>query len=280
MESGRAVLFVAIVMVLTLSVSPGFPAEKDAGEKAKEEKKAPESIWTEEEEAGRRRFEPTEEEIERIVKSVKESDPAKAKELEELRKTDTSRFLNQLREYGKEEFAKIIKERIDGWRAQRVAEFLDWLGREYEPEAKELAGLKTKDPNLYNKKYELVWDKYRAIYEAWRRNPELGKVLKQDSALRTRCDELIAKIKSEKDDKKRAELGKHLYEVVADRFDLIVRRRQIAYEELLRRLKEMQDQINEQKNEISRWRNEKFKEENVRQRIKELTEGIPKFNWN
>jgi hypothetical protein len=54
MESGRAVLFVAIVMVLTLSVSPGFPAEKDAGEKAKEEKKAAESIWTQEEDAGRR----------------------------------------------------------------------------------------------------------------------------------------------------------------------------------------------------------------------------------
>ena len=54
MESGRAVLFVAIVLVLTLSVSPGFSAEKDAGEKAKEKKKAAESIWTQEEDAGRR----------------------------------------------------------------------------------------------------------------------------------------------------------------------------------------------------------------------------------
>ncbi len=108
----------------------------------------------------------------------------------------------------------------------------------------------------------------------------MGKVLKQDLSLKNRRDYLLGKLKNEKDDKKKKELGAQLKEVIDDRFDLIVRRKQIAYDELLKKIKELQEQINEQKNEIRQWRNKKFKGENVIQRIKELTEGISRFKWN
>jgi len=275
----RAVLFLAMGALLTGFVLPCGAAEKDT-----DEKKEDDSVWTGEiREGSRRHFELTDEEIARVMKRIKESNPQKAKELTELRKKgeDGEReFRSQLREHGRAEFDKVIRERIEAWRAQRVAEFLEWLRKNYSREASDLAKIKTKDANLYNKKFDILWDKYRGIYEAWRRNPELGKVLKDDLAHKKRRDDLIGKIKREKDQKKRNELGVQLHKVVAQRFDLIVRRKQIAFEQLLKRLKDLQEQINESKIDIREWRGEKFKDESVKKRIKDLTEGMPKFKWD
>ncbi len=271
---------------MTLAVAPCQSAEKPKEEEKKQEdkKKDEGDIWTEGDrtEPGRRRFQLTNEEIGRIMKWVKDKNPGKLKELEELRKNkeEADKFTNKLREYATEEFDKVVRERFDKYRQRRQQAFLEWLKKEYAWEAKELEKIKTKDPNLYNKKFDLAWEKYRRIYEAWRWNPELGKVLKQDMALKHRRDELVGKLKKEKDDKKKKELAHHLWEVVADRFDLIVRRKQIAYDHLLKRLEELQKRINEQKNEIKKWRDNKFKEDAMKERIKDLLEGIPKFKWN
>ena len=107
----------------------------------------------------------------------------------------------------------------------------------------------------------------------------MGKVLKQDMTLKHRRDELVGKLKKEKDYKKKKELAHQLWEVVGDRFELIVRRKQIAYDQLLKRLEELKKRINDQKNEIKEWGSDKFKEEAMRERIKELLEGT-KFKWN
>lgn len=280
MELRRAVLLLVMGAVLALSAVSGR-ADQKAKEQKKDEKKTDPNMWSPPEQVGGSRWmRLSEEEIGRIMERIKKSDAKKAKELEALRTLDEEKFRKELREYGKEEFGKIVRERIEQWRQRRREEFLKWLEKEYSREAKELAKLKPKDANVYNNRYDVVSKKYGYIYDAWRRNEDLGKVLKQDLSLKNRRDFLLGKLKSEKDDKKKKELGTQLREVIHDRFDLIVRRKQIAYHDLLKKIKELQEQINARNNEIRKWRDKKFKEENVKQRIKELTEGISKFKWN
>jgi|SRR3972149_1193132 len=284
---GGIILVLAIAAVITVFILPCTATEK-------QQKDEP-NIWLEEGPRGPRgpkeireprgprrgpgRFELTDEEIGRIMNRLKESNPEKAKELEKLRSEDPNRFQFEIGRHGGEEFDKIIRERIENWRQKVQAEFLEWLTKNYRQEADKLGGLKEKDPDLYWKKFDLIREKYWRIFEEEKRNPELAEVLKEDLELRKRCDELIGGIKSTKDDKEKKELTGQLEEVVGRRFDLIIRRKQIEYERLLKRVEELQKQLNESKAEIDAWREEKFKNENVKSRVNELL-GERSFKWD
>lgn len=226
-----------------------------------------------------KRFELSEEEIERIMKSLKKSDPEKAKKLEELRNDDPNKFIFELGMYGGEEFGKVMRERIERWRNQRRDKFLEWLQNNYSQEAKGLAGLKEKDTELYLEKSENVRRKYWHIFEEEERNPELANVLKEDLELKERRDELVAQIKGTKNEREKEALAEDLQEVVGRRYDLIIRRKQIEYERLLKRVQELQKRLEESKAEIAEWRNESFKRENVKNRVEELTGG-GLFKWD
>jgi hypothetical protein len=265
---------------LAFSAVPGRAGEKGKAEK-KEDKTTDPNMWSQPERVGRGRYmRLTEEEIGRIMEGIKKDNPKKAKQLEDLQTLDEEKFRKELRDYAQEEFNKIMRERFNKYRQRRTEEFLKWLDKEYPREAKALAKLKPKDAEVYNKKYELVRKKYRYIHDAWRRNEELGKVLQQDLRLKNRRDSLRGKLKKEKDGNKKKALEKQLEEVVADRFDLIVRRKQIILDELLEKIKELQKRISDQKNEIKEWRNPKFRKKAIEERIKELIAELAKFNWN
>jgi len=255
-----------------------------------EEKKDEKDIWTGEEPRGPRpgpgrgpgMFELTDEEIDRIMKDLQESNPAKAKELAKLRETDPNQFSFELRRHGREseEFGKIIKERMAKLWSERREKFLEWLGKVVPEEAQELAKLKDSNPDLYTKKYELARRKYGRIYEEGRRNPELADVLFEDLQLKKRRDELVKNIKATTDEREKKKLVAELEEVVAGRFDLIVRRKIITYEWLLKRLEELRKHIRQSRAEINIWREEKFKNENVKKRTQNLLEETPKINWD
>jgi len=281
MESGRGfILALAMATMVTVSVLPCFAQEKPEAKQDKAEEKK-EDIWTEEEpRRGPRRFELTDEEIDRVMKDLKARDPDVAKELAELRGKEPDKFIAELRKVAREELSGIFRERFERWRRRRQAEFLEWLKENYDEEATELARLKDEDPDVYSKKLDLINKKYRAIFEASSRNPELAEVLKADLELKTRRDELLAKLKTEQNEKRKKQLAAQLEDIVVRRFDLIIRRKEIAYERLFRRLEEMRKQINERRKQIDEWKKPKSKEENVRNRLKDLTEGIPKFRWD
>lgn len=272
--------FIVALLLVTIVTVCGPPClGEEEGEEKKEEKK--EDIWTEEEpRRGWRQFELTNEEIDRVMKGLRERDPKTAKELVKLRKEDPNEFTTRLRKVAREELAKIMRERFEAWRRKRRAEFLEWLRKNYRREAEELGRLKDTNPDLYAKKYDLISEKYRGIFEASSRNPELAEVLKEDLQLKTRRGVLLRRLKTEGDEKKKKELAAQLQEVVARRFDLIVRRKEIEYERLLKRLEELRKRICESRDQIHEWKKTKFKEENVKKRLKELTEGIPKFKWD
>lgn len=123
--------------------------------------------------------------------------------------------------------------------------------------------------------------KYGRIIEEGRRNPELAEVLIEDLKLKKRRDELVKNIKAAQSDREKRKLIADLEEVVAGRFDLIVRRKQIAYERLLRWLDELQKRLRESRAEISRRRDDKFKNENVKKRMQDLLGETPtEFRWD
>jgi len=229
---------------------------------------------------GRERFTLTDEEIDRIMDGFKQRDPQKAKELADLRKKDPEKFKAELGRHAHEEFAKLMEERMEKWRQQRRTDLLDWLEKNYAREARDLANLRERDPNLYEKKLGSMREKYGPIRDAERRNPQLAEVLKEDLRLKEREDELVGKIKASSNQKEKEKLNAELEEVVGDRYDLILRRRQIAYEQLLKQLEELQNRIKDSHAEMLRYQDSKVKSENVKERLKDLLEGKKGLRWD
>jgi hypothetical protein len=230
---------------------------------------------------GRGRFELTEDETNRVMEDLKKRNPEKAKLLSRLRKKDPEEFRSELWRNAREELEKIGRERFEKWLRQRRAAFLEWLEKNFPEEARELARLKNADPDLYNKKYELVWRKYDRIFDESRRNPESewAKVLLEDMKLQNRRDELVAKIKSTKNKESDQQLIADLEEVIALRYDVILKRKQMGFERLLQRLENLRNQIRESRKDILKYQDPETKEENVKQRMKELLEEKKKF-WD
>jgi hypothetical protein len=295
MPRGVILAFV-IIAVATMFVPPCL------AQKPGEEDKKGQDIWSEGQEKGpgrgppglepppegeqrgpRRgppRFELTDQEFDQIIKSLKQRDPTKAKELAELRGKDPDQFNTKLREYAGEELGKIAKGRMETWRARIQAEFIEWLGKNYRSEAEKLAVLKDKEPELYWKEFDRLREKYWRIFEEERRNPELAAVLKEDLELKERADALVRRIKAAESETVKKELTARLQDILSRRYDLIVRRKQIAYERLLKWLEELKNRVEESKDEIKDMKNEQIKAENVRKHVKDLLEGTPAFHWD
>ena len=282
----RVILVLAIAAVAAVTFLPCSADEKDEKD-----------IWTEDGPRGPgrgprpgpgrgpgrgpRRFELTDEEIDRIMKGLQESNPEKARELTKLREKDPNQFSFELRRHGREEFEKISKERMAKFWSERREKFLEWLGKAVPEEAQELAKLKEISPDLYAKKFELIRRKYWRIFEESRRNPGLAEVLLEDLRLKKTRDELVKNIKAAQSEREKKKLIADLEKVVAGRFDLIVRRKQIAYARLLRWLQELQKRITESEGEIARWRDDNFKHANVKQRMQDLLgETSTEFKWD
>ena len=296
MKTGYGIILVsAMAAVIVLSILPC------SAQRTGEEKK--EDIWREDEPRGqgpgprvgprgdprggprrgpgpgRRRLELTDEIIERVMKELAESDPAKAKELAKLREKEPEKFKDEIREVMRKQFGERIREHYEERRRKRQAEFLEWLGKIYPPEAEKLANLKEQDPERYIKTFDRAMEKYGYIYRKWTQNPELGRVLKEKLELKEKRDRLLRRIRASKSEKDKKKLITQLEEVVSSRFDLIVREKQIAYERLLKQLEELQKRVEESQAEVDMME-VKFKTENVKARVEGLISRTRKIKWD
>ena len=278
MGKGRGIVLALAIAAAVIATALPCPAD----EKDKDEQ----SIFDERREGrpgrgrGRGRFELTEEETDRVLEDLEKRNPEEAKELAELRKKDPEKFRAGLREHAREELRRIGTERWQRWLERRRADFLEWLGKNVPDEAEELAKLRETDPDLYAKKYELVWRKYDRIFEESRRNPEWAEVLLEDVKLQERRDHLVKRIKATKNKKERDRLVTALEEVVALRYDVIIRQKQMIYERLLERLRALQEQIKERRAEIADYMKREAKAENVKKRTQELLEAKKGLRWD
>ena len=280
------ILVLAMVVVLLTAALPCGAVEK-------EEK----SIWSEDKQGrGYRRFELTEEKIEHIMNRLKKANPEEAEELEQLRKKDAEKFKAELRKVMHERFGKKFREHRKERSEQhmrrphtggpgmpgmgmhwRHAEFFEWLRENYPEEAEKLAGLKEKRPKLHTRRIALTLKKYRRIFEAEKENPKLAEALKEDLVLKEQRDKLLIKIRAASDGK-RGKLVKKLEVVVSSRFDLIVKRKQIEYEQLRKKLRKLREQVQQSEAEVQKWKDVKDKE--IKQRLKELISQTEEFKWD
>ncbi len=270
---------VAAVLVGMVTAG-GFMAAHLAAGEAKQNR---EDIWRDEPRESRRSWWErglTDDAIDRIMKGLAQRDPTKARELTRLREKDPEKFKAELREAGRPELEQMVRDRWEARRQKRNADFLEWLKANYPQEAQTLSRLKEGDPQVYIKNFDHLMNQYGHIFDAENSNPELGAVLKEDLRLKRRGDDLCRQLRRERSETKKQQLGAELQEVVALRYDLIVRRKEIAYEQLLRRLDELQKQVHESKDDIANYKDPRVKQENVRQRVEALTENKVRFKWD
>jgi hypothetical protein len=254
----------------------------------------------------------TDEAIERIMGRLAETEPAKAEELAKLRNQDPEKFKAELRAVMRQQFRERrgqvgeggfsrglhagpggpgpgrgpTQDRRHGFGpgagmlGEKHSEYLEWLEKNYPEKAEKLAELREAKPELYNRHLGLGMRRYGRIAEAAKENPELAEVLKESLELKRTRDELLAKIKTSTDDAEKAELTRQLKDVVSNRFDLILRRKQIEYESMLKKLEQLKEQVEKSKTEVDKWKDVKFKEDRVKTRIEELMSRTEKFRWD
>ncbi len=286
MKTNFAILLMSVITITAILTAP-LPCS--AAEEAKE------NIWSQDQPGhGRRRPELTDQTIERIMKRLAETDPKKAQQLERLREKDPEKFKVELRKVMREQFGRRhgaqrgsrprresrSERRGSEVRRQRHNEYLEWLEKNYPDEAKKLAELKETNPNLYGRKIALSLKKYSRIKETSEENPQLAEVLKKDLELKNKRNTLLGKIRSAPDEDQKQKLTKELEQIVSSRFDLIVKRRQIAYEQLRRKLEKLKDQVKKSEAELEKQKDDKFKNESVKARLEELISRTEKFKWD
>lgn len=166
-----------------------------------------------------------------------------------------------------------------GLPGMRHGRYFEWLEENYTDEAEKLAELIEKDVDLYLKQLGLNLKKYGRIAEAAMENAELAEVLKEDLQLKQQRDKLLRKIRAATDDNEKKEMAKQLEEVVSSRFDLIVKRKQIEYEQMLKKLEKLKKRVEESESKVEKWKDAEFKKESVKARLGELVGETDEFRW-
>ena len=157
-------------------------------------------------------------------------------------------------------------------------ELMTWLEKNEPQEANDLTALKEKEPLAYMRKMAINARKYRQIIETETTNPALAEVLKKDLKLKQQRNELLEKLKTATDEKQKATLTAELKEVVSQRFDMIVQKKQLQYEELKKKLEELQNSVNKSQTELDKFKNNK--EEQVNKYLESIVNQSEQFIWD
>jgi hypothetical protein len=262
-----------------------------------------------------KQFEPTAERIEKILAEIKEHNPQKAEELMQLREKDPNAFRLELRKTLRAKFREEMKEQMrempmllrggeevmmkaremqrrnpwmgrggpgmmQEWMKDKPEEYMKWLMENYPDEATKLKELKDQDFERYTRAVMVRGRKYWPIFEASKDNPRLAELLKEQLALKEQRAELIKQIKATTDEKEKQQLTADLEKILGQSFDLIVKRKQLACDDLTKKLTELQKEVVQKKAEIEKWKSKEFKNDKVKQRINELLSEKEKFEWD
>lgn len=168
-----------------------------------------------------------------------------------------------------------------GMMRQRFADYLEWLEENYPEKAEELKKLKEDDRQLYRKKIAYGMRKHRRIMEAEKENPELAKVLKESMELNQQRNKLAREIRSTEDEKEKEKLTKQLEDLLSEKFDLVLKRKELELEQLQKRLEQLKTQLKKNQENIEKWKDSKFKEQKIKERLERLTTGKKEeFRWD
>lgn len=235
---------------------------------------------------------PPREHLERMLDRIAEKDPEAAEKLRQLHEEDPDVFREEMREYMAEHSRKMMpgrsnnRERMrnpkhggrDRSRMQkRHEQYIEWLQENYPAEAAELAEVRDRNPQLYIRRLTRSMKKYGKAAHASKDNPELAAVLREDIELKDQRNKILDELKTTDPDTKEA-LKVELNDVVNQRFDLIVKRKQVRHERLLKKLEELKKHVEKSEAEVETW--EQSKQEKVNARVEELLKESEKIQWD
>jgi hypothetical protein len=265
-------------------------------------------IWSQDQPGGKtKRAELTPGQIEHWLNDIRLVDPNRAAELQKMQKENPQQFPRELRRIAREITGRQYKDHVDNntfdgrkghvtdmntgtaaggrresarmW--QRTAEFYDWLKQNYPAEAQKLDQLKKqKDQELYRRQMSVCRQRYWQIFESAETNPQLAEILKQDLELKEQRASLLKKIKATTDYAQKTALIEQLEEVVGNRFDLLLKRKQLQYQQLLERVQKLHEQIKQSEAQVQRWKDPAFKKESVKSHVESLLGKPDQFKWD
>jgi ribosomal protein S10 len=237
-----------------------------------------------------------------LLEKIRQDDPNEAARLEKLRNEDPKLFHEEMRKAARQlrprpegaesdqprrgtmeensegPMGMMGREKIREHMQEKETELMTWLEKNEPEKAKELTALKTTDPPAYKRRMMFEMRNYRQIIDAEQTNPALAEVLKKDMVLKQKRNELLEKIKGTTDEKQKEELTKQLKEVIGQRFDLIVQKKQLKYEELKKKLEDLQQIVNKSQAELENLKSKKA--EQIDNYMEELMSHSEKLNWD
>jgi hypothetical protein len=154
--------------------------------------------------------------------------------------------------------------------------FLKWFEKSYPDRYKHLIQNRDNQPDKFAQRIGEAMKKYGPILREEQRNPELAKALKEDLRLLEQRDRLMHDICKAKPEQRQA-IFDQLKGVVAARFDIIIRKKQLQYDDVRKRLKNLHRQLEKRAEEMKTLKNEK--DAKVEQRLNELINPEERLNW-
>lgn len=252
--------------------------------------------------------------INQVLLQIRKENPARADELEKLRKENIDKFREQIRA----EVTKLLRQQPpqqggpgrepkpggtggpmpppppdrpgpqlprgepdspERWRSRMERmhdDFIAWLEKNYPNHAAILKRVREKEPDKYMEKVIEKMHVYDPIRQAERTNPRLAQVMKDDLELQKQRDDILRQLKE--NGKDREKLLAELKEVISKRFDTIMERKQLQYEELKKKLEDLQKQVSTQEKELEKLKNNK--DTAVKEYFDELVNKSNKMNWD
>jgi hypothetical protein len=243
--------------------------------------------------------------IAELLEKIKQNDPNETQRLEKLRQENPRLFQVEMRKLAwqqhksspegmgpdragrraarmgtpeDESMGLRGKERMRDRLQNMEEELISWLQKNEPSEANELAALKRKDSRAYTRRLSVDMKKYREIIDAEQTNPALAELLKKDLVLKQKRNELLEKLKGTTDKKQKEKLTAQLKEVLGERFDVVLQKKQFQYEDLKKKLEELQQNVNKSQADLENYKNNK--EDLIKKHLDELINQAGQFDWD
>ncbi|MBN1456253.1 MAG: hypothetical protein JW912_00190 [Sedimentisphaerales bacterium] len=293
-------IFVLMTIIISVMAIPSIAIAED-------------NIWADDEDAAKPGQPDFQQMTDEMLERIAQENPEKAKQLRELRDQDPEKFKEQMHREAAQSFGRNRGGQNESMRRGRAGgqpqtpgegfghaernngegpgrmsrwkdrvqkkhdEFVDWLKENYTDVADELAKLRETDPGEYIKKFTESREKYGEIMEVQKRNPEYAEVLKEDLELKQNRDTLIRKLQNA-DDEQKDEIKDELKEIVAKRFDIIIKKKEFKYKALKERLEDLQKKLDSRQAELNKL--VQSKDQAIDGRMKELIGESEELNWD
>jgi len=228
--------------------------------------------------------------IERIMNRLREKDPQRAEELEQLREQDPQAFRSEIRKImqkhhgrkskGRRRFHTDREPQFKYGQAHKSCDIDFKPGHECLRECKKYCPKMARKHRRGDEKGTHRRGRSKDRHRAAKKHPELAEAMAQSKQLKKQRNELLEKIKAATDDQQKTLLTAQLKDVVGKRFGLILKRKQIRYQMLQKKLEKMQKRLEKSGSQLEQWKEPAFKETNVNKRVEKLIAKTEQFKWD